>query len=241
MIEPVRAEALLGETNADTGSVSMYDLLGLLRAEKVKTEKCSEELLRDTGLAEGATCRVSYSMNGEAHEIRIGKEEEEGYDLMLDDDPAMYLVSKEWAGKVLNLSVMDLRASYIWLVNLSDLESVAVACDVCEKTWKIQEDGSAVCEGKTISKEDFLPKYQELIGMTVLNVEKPEQVKEETVLSITYQYKNAGTQKESGESGTVKVEIMPLETSDRYAAYLDGNFAGILRKDTVEAVMKSWK
>lgn len=241
MIEPVRAEALLGETNADTGSISMYDLLGLLRAKKVKIEKYSEELLRDAGLADGAACKVSYSMNGEAHEIRIGKEEEDGYDLMLDEDPAMYLVSKEWAEKVLNLSVMDLRASYIWLVNLSDLDSVSVACGQSGKTWQIQEDGSAVCDGKIISKENFLPEYQELIGMTVLNVEKPEQVEGTPVLSITYHYKNFEDQREDKESHTVKVEIMPLETSDRYAAYLDGNFAGILRSDTVETVIQSWK
>lgn len=240
MTKPVRAEALLGETNADTGSVSMYDLLGLIRAEKVKSEECSGKALQEAGLADDTSCRVSYSMNGEAHEIRIGKEEKDGYDLMLDDDPALYLVPREWAEKVLNLSVMNLRASYIWLVQLSDLSSVTVACRKSEKTWQIQEDGSAVCEGKKVSKEEFLPKYQELIGMTVLNVEEPEQVKEEAVLTILYQYKNSEDQQNENDSHTVKVEIMPLETSDRYAAYLDGDFAGILRNDTVEAVLQSW-
>ncbi len=241
MTEPVRAEALLGETNTDTGSVSLYDLLGLLRAEEVRAEECSGEVLREAGLEDGAFRRISYSMNGEAHEIRIGKEEEEGYDLMLDDDPALYFVRKEWAEKVLNLSVMDLRASYIWLVNLSDLESVTVACGGSERTWQIQEDGSAVCGETEIPKEEFLPRYQELIGMTVLNVEKPEQVKETPVLAVTYQYKNPEGQQESKEARAVRVEIMPLETSDRYAAYLDGDFAGILRNDTVETVIQSWK
>ena len=241
MVEPVRAEALLGETNSDTGSVSLYDLLGLLRVEKVKAEECSEKVLREAGLEDGSFRSISYSMNGEAHEIRIGKEEEEGYDLMLDDDPALYLVRKEWAEKVLKLSVMDLRASYIWLVNISDLESVTVVCEGNEETWQIQEDGSAVCGKTKITKEEFLPRYQELIGMTVLNVEKPELMKTKPVLTITYQYKNLETQEKSGESRVIKVEIMPLETSDRYAAYLDGDFAGILRNDTVETVIQNWK
>ncbi len=243
MVEPVRAEALLGETNADTGSVSLYDLLGAVQVEKVRTEVCGEGLIREVGLAGDACCKVSYSMNGETHEIRIGKEEEDGYDLMIDDDPALYLVQKEWAEKILNLSVMNLRASYIWLVSLTDLESVTVACEGTEKTWQIQEDGSAICGEEIMPQEEFLPKYQELIGMTVLNVEKPTQVKGKPILDITYRYKefNDKLQKEEEEPHIVKVTVVPLETSDRYAAYLDGDFSGILRKDTVETTIQSWK
>lgn len=239
MIEPVRAEALLGETNADTGSVSIYDLLDLIQAEKAEVENCDEQLLLETALADGGICSVSYSLNGEEHVVRIGKKEDDGYDLMLDDDPALYLVQKEWAEKVINLSVMDLRASYIWLVNLSDIESVSVSCEGSERKYQIQDNGDAYCDGKKIEKEQFLPKYQELIGMTILNTEKPEETKGETVLDIAYHYK--ADKKQDTASHDVKVEIVSLEDSDRYAAYLDGEFAGILRNDTVEAVVQSWK
>lgn len=245
MTRPVRAEALLGETNQDVGSVSVYDLLGAVQAEKVIAEECDQKLLEDSGLEDEGLSNVSYSLNGEKHTIRIGREEENGYDLMLDEDPAMYLVSKEWAEKVMNLSVMDLRASYIWLVNLSELESVTVSCGETDKKYQIQKNGDAICEGSTIKKDTFAPKYQELIGMTILNTEEPKSHQKEPVMDIVYCYKADS----AGKGGTVSteasdkvtVEVFPVDNSDRYVAYLDGEFAGTLRSDTVAAVMQDWK
>lgn len=245
MTSPVRAEALLGETNPDIGSVSLYDLLGAVQAERVISEESNPELLKESELEDGGISSVSYSLNGEAHTIRIGREEENGYDLMLDENPAVYLVSKEWAEKVKGLTVMDLRASYIWLVNLSELESVAVSCEGKEKEYQIQENGDAICDGKTIERDEFAPKYQELIGMTILNTEEPDTYQNEPVLSITYCYKSNtagnGGAAMAEDADKVAVEIFPLATSDRYAAYLDGGFAGILRSDTVNAVIQDWK
>ena len=79
----------------------------------------------------------------------------------------------------------------------------------------------------------WLPFYQQLLGMPILSTKKPPAWEEQPEYTITYY--------NSGQNGKepVVIELCREPDSGRYAALLNGRFAGVLREDTVKAVMES--
>lgn len=243
MVEPVYAEAMLTETNRETKQVSLYDSLGILAADTVSVENYTETDLAQAGLDEPDAV-AEFSLNGETHTISIGDSVDGlSYYMILDDDPNIYTVVNERVENWVDVKAMDLRATYVWLVPVNELSAVEVIMDDENNRYELSraEDGETLTvtkSGREMEVDDvWLPYYQNLIGLTVMNIEEPENWQEKATLKIRYEY-----QAESNKEA-VEVELHALNEagSDRYAALLNGKFAGVVRKDTVDDIIQQTK
>lgn len=239
MEEPVYGEAMFAETDLATQEVSIMDSLAYVEASSVVYENADADDIKECGL-ENPYAFAEYSINGEGHIIRAGGVHDGMRYLMVDEDPAIYMVEDIRVNAWVQADASDLRTSYIWLVDVASLDFLVLTDKNGRHEYRIvREDADNEQEFRVYygdkeldARGSFLPFYQELLGMTILNTEKPSMWEEEPDYTISYFYG-----KQEGKE-PVTIEFYREHDKERYIALLNGRFAGVLREDTVEETMK---
>lgn len=239
MDAPVFSEAMFAETEQQTGYVSVLACLAQITADGVAVENAGSEALREYGLEEPEAC-AEYVLNGEKHRVRVGTAGNNGMrPIMVDEDPNIYLVRKERVASWAEADVMELRPSYIWLVDVGQLQTLTISRGEevipFELKWTADETGEKTLlvgweNREWNAQEEWLLFYQKLIGMTVMNVNRPDAWEEQAAYRVTYAFRE-----ETGKE-PVTVSFHREAKGNRYVALLNGNFAGVLRPNTVEEI-----
>lgn len=240
MEEPVYGEAMFADTDTAAREVSILDSLAYVEAASMVCENADADEIKECGL-EIPYAFAEYSLNGEEHNIRVSSVCDDGTRyLMLDEDPAVYSVEDIRVNAWAEADVADLRTSYIWLVDVAGLDALVLTGRSGRYEYRmVRENGDSAQEFQVYCGEEeldvrgsFLPFYQKLLGMTILNTEKPSTWEEEPDYTISYIY----GEQEGKEN--VTIEFYREHDKERYAAFLNGRFAGVLRADTVEKTME---
>ena len=239
MEEPVYGEAMFADTDAATQQISILDSLAYVEAASMAYENADADVIKECGL-ENPYAFAEYSINGEEHTIRVGSVHDGMRYLMVDEDTSIYMVADIRVNAWAEADASDLRTSYIWLVDVTDLDAVVLTGKSGRYEYRIvreEKDNAQEFRVYYGDKEldvrgSWLPFYQELLGMTILNMEKPSKWDEKPDYAISYFY----VEQEGKEP--VTIEFYREHDKDRYVAILNGRFAGTLRADTVEETME---
>lgn len=239
MEEPVYGEAMFAGTDAATHEISILDSLAYVEAASMAYENADAGVIKECGL-ENPYAFAEYSINGEEHTIRVGSVHDGMRYLLVDEDRSIYTVEDIRVSAWAEADASDLRTSYIWLVDVARLDAVVLTGKSGRHEYRlVREEGDNAQEfcvyygDKELDvRGSWLPFYQELLGMTILNTEKPAKWEEEPDYTISYFY----VEQEGKEP--VTIEFYREHDKERYAALLNGRFAGTLRVDTVEETMK---
>lgn len=239
MEEPVYGEAMFADTDAATQEISIMDSLAYVEASSMVYENADADAVRECGL-ENPYAFAEYSINGEEHTIRVSSIHDGMRYLMSDEDPAIYTVKDIRVNPWAEAEASDLRTSYIWLVDVAGLDAIVLTGKNGRHEYRIvREEGDRAQEFRVYygdkeldARGSFLPFYQELLGMTILNTGKPSSWEEKPDYTISYLY----GEQEGKEN--VTIEFYREHDKGRYAAFLNDRFAGVLRADTVEETME---
>ncbi len=186
-------------------------------------------------------------MNGEEHTLAVSAPDEEGVCyLTADDHDVVYEVTQDdvatWAG----VDLMDLRMSYIWLPNIQDVRKLTLTVDgdmvySYDVTKVLNEEKSTDsvpsydlqvknAGGEDIDYEVYQDYYQDILSIAVLSAEQ-DPYSDSPTLRIEYEYFE--------KDGSDVIEFFAVEGKDRYAAELNGEFNGLVRKQSVEDLVAS--
>lgn len=239
MEEPVYGEAMFAGTDAATQEISILDSLAYVEAESMAYENADVDVIKECGL-ENPYAFAEYSINGEEHTVRVSSVHEGRRYLMADEDTSIYTVEDIRVNAWAEADASDLRTSYIWLVDVARLDAVVLTGKGNRYEYRIvREEGDSAQEfcvyygdNELDARGSWLPFYQELLGMAILNTEKPSKWDEEPDYTISYFYI------EQDRKEPVTIEFYREQDKDRYAALLNGRFAGTLRADTVVETME---
>ena len=238
--EPVTAES------GTTAFSDMVTALKSLTATQVVDAGLSQETLEKYGLAQPAA-KITFDMNGEEHTLAVSAPDEEGVCyLTADDHDVVYEVTQDdvstWAG----VDLMDLRMSYIWLPNIQDVRKLTLTVDgdmvySYDVTKVLNEEKSTDsvpsydlqvknAGGEDIDYEVYQDYYQDILSIAVLSAEQAS-CSDSPTLRIEYEYFE--------KDGSDVIEFFAVEGKDRYAAELNGEFNGLVRKQSVEDLVAS--
>ena len=240
MEAPAYGEVMFAETDMAAQRISIPDSLSGVTAEAVIYENADTDERKECGLEEPYAV-AEYGIHGERHTIRVSDVCEGRRYMMVDEDPAIYTVEEIRVNAWADASADHLRTAYLWLVDVTGLDRLVIETEGSRYEYRIErqkQDGDETLrvyyEDKELDADGvWLPFYQQLLGMPVLSTKKPPAWEEKPEYTITYY--------NSGQNGKepVVIELCREPDSGRYVALLNGRFAGVLREDTVKAVMES--
>ncbi len=239
MEAPAYGEVMFAETDIAAQKMSIPDSLSRVTVEAVIYENADMDERKECGLDEPYAV-AEYGINGERHIIRVSDAREGRRYMMVDDDPAIYTVEDIRVDAWADARADDLRIAYLWLVDVTGLDRLVIETKSSRYDYRIErqkKDGDETFrvyyEDKEVDADGvWLPFYQQLLGMPILGTKKPSAWEELPEYTITY-YSNG----KNGEEPVV-TELCREQDSGRYVALLNGRFAGVLREDTVKAVME---
>lgn len=237
MESPAYGAAMFAETDSAVQTVSIPDSLARVEAAAVIYESAGEKELQECGLEEPYAV-AEYALNGEEHILRVSSVRNGMRYLTVDDDPAVYEVEDGRVSPWAEVRAGDLRTSYIWLVDVAGLDRLVLDGESGRHEYRLERRGGDNGSGFRVyygDKEldaggEWLSFYQTLLGMPILSTDRPSGWEEEPDYSVSYYC--------SGQA-PVAVTFHREHDSGRYAALLNGRFAGVLRTDTVEEAVKS--
>lgn len=229
MTAPVTAES--GTEAFDT----LLTALKSLTAKKVVAAGVQESDLAQYGL-DKPDAQAEFHLNQSEISIKASKRDsnDQRY-VMLEGRDVVYLVDNTMVKAWAEANVMDLRMSYVALVNIADTERLTLTVEgdmVYDFTITQAESGNLSdmtiknAAGETIDYENYQSFYKELIALGVFSLEE-QAYGSEAALKIEYKT----------DSQTEVVELFPVEGQDRYAAVLNGGFNGLVRKDDVDKLI----
>ena len=236
--EPVTAES--GNTKFN----ELVTSLKSLEASSVVDAGVTDEKLEQYGLTE-PDAKLSFSLNGVEHELSVSAKDSDGMRYMLaDDNDLVYQVDNSAVANWAEVSVMDLRMSYVWIANIKDVKGLKVTLDGEEHSFDITRekneekstDNSTEYDitkitdgaGNTVEYDDYQPFYQKLISVAVFSMDKAEYSGAPAV-KLEYEYFGGGTD---------TVEYYEIPGMNRYAAVLNGGYNGQVRGTDIDAVLK---
>ena len=238
--EPVTAES------GTTAFSEMVTALKSLTATQVVDAGLTPEKLEQYGLAQPAA-QVDFTLNGEHHVLTVSEPNEEGHCyLTADEDDVIYEVSESDVTTWADADLMTLRMSYIWLSNIQDVKKLTFTVDgdmvySYDVTKVLNEEKSTDsvpsydlvihnAGGEAIDYEVYQDYYQDLISIAVLSSDLAP-YSDTPTLRVEYEYFE--------EDGSDVIEFFAVEGKDRYAAVLNGELNGLVRKQSVEDLVNS--
>ena len=260
MTAPVRAES------GNSGMEAVSAALKAPSADAVVAAGVTDEVLEEYGLSE-PFAKVEFTMNSDSHTMAVSELDlENNRYLVLDDRDVIFKVSRSAVADWAETSAMKLRMSYIWLSNIMDVQHLTLTVDGdmvyrFDITRTLDEERSTEdapqydltvknAGGKDVEYKNYQKFYQNLIGTSVLSVDKTivtdngsdyvgvgiipvkrEDFEDEALLRVEYSFFE-------GTEGSAKttVEFFSI-ANDRCVALLDGEFNGIVRKADVDKLI----
>lgn len=235
---PVTAES------GTTAFTEMVTALKSLSATRVVAAGLTQEKLEQYGLAQPAA-QIEFTMNGETHTLAASAPDEEGSRYLVADDlDVVFQLSDSDVSTWADASLMTLRMSYVILPNIQNVEKLTLTVEgdmvySYDVTKVLNEEKSTEsvpaydleiknAAGEAIDYEVYQDYYQELIALAVLSEEEAPHSDSPT-LRVEYQYFDNG--------GSDVVELYAVDGQDRFTALLNGEFNGLVRKDSVESLI----
>lgn len=236
--EPVRAEA------GTTKFADMLTALKTMTATEVVAAGLTDQVLEEYGLKEPEV-RVEYTLNNEDHIVAVSAVDSEGNRFLTADDRDMvYKVTNESVATWAEISLMEMRMSYVYLPDIKAVETLKMTVNGTGYTFNAQrtrnEEKSTEkspyydltlqnADGKEIEYTNYQALYQQIIAISVLNMNQTD-YSGEPVFRLEYDYFDQ-------EKQTDVVEYYAV-SSDRYAAVLNGQLNGLVRKSDVDKVIE---
>lgn len=232
---------------AETGNTKFSDLLTSLRsltASSVVDAGVTDEKLEQYGLAE-PDAKLSFTLNGEEHELTVSAKDSSGMRYMLaDDNDLVYQVENSTVSGWAEAGLMDLRMSYVWIANIKDVKKLTVTLNgsdvhsfdiTREKNEEKSTDTTTEYDltlikdaaGNSVEYEAYQPFYQKMIGVAVFMLDEAEYGGTPAV-TLKYEYFNGGTD---------TVEYYKISGMDRYAAVFNGGYNGQVRGTDLDSMV----
>ena len=254
--KPIEIEYSSGKTSgylvtspvtAESGSTKFSELVEALKsltADSVADAGLTQEKLEQYGLAE-PDAQIEFDMNGEKHILKASAADADGNRyLTADSKDLVYQVAGSKVEKWAEAKLMDLRMSYIWLPNIMEVSKLALTVEgdqayAYEVTRVKNEEKSTESNtsydltiqnagGQEILYENYQGFYKKLIALAVLSADETA-YGETPVFRVEYSYFSGGD--------ADVLEFFPVEGQDRYAAVLNGQFNGLVRKTDVDSLL----
>lgn len=181
--------------------------------------------------------QVDYTMNGEQHSVKVSEPDEDGQCyLAADGKPIVYQIPAASVSVWTNTTTNSLRASYIFLANIQDVEKLSFKAGDQSYVFEMKREQDEEASGDTPQytilpslggkdidyKKTYQPMYSALLNVSILSSEPVEYDKTKTpVLSIDYAYFE--------NSNVDHVTFYTVEGQDRYAVEVNGVYSGIVR------------
>ena len=207
-------------------------------AAQVVGAKVTPEQLEELGLAQPAAI-AEFDLNNVQHTLKVSKAHGGYRNLMLDDRDVVYSISDDQVAPWADVTLMQLRMSYIWLANIMNVEQLSVTQGSDAVTFQVTRtlneekstedsptydlsvrDGA----GKAVDYTAYRDFFSDVLSIAVLNVDRPE-YSGAPAYKVEYRFFEGDPQ---------TVEFFPVGT-DRYAAVLNGSFSGQVRKSETDA------
>lgn len=231
---------------AESGNTKFTDLLTSIKtltASSVVDAGITDEKLEQYGLTEPDAV-LSFSMNGTEHTVSVSAKGSDGMRYMVaDDNDLIYQVDNSAVTNWADVSLIDLRMSYVWIANIKDVKKLTVILEgdqvysfdiTREKNEEKSTDTTTEYDitvitdaaGNPVDYEVYQPFYQKLIGMAVFTLDDV-QYSGTPAMKIEYEYFSGGTD---------TVEYYEV-AGNRYAALINGGFNGQVRGTDFDSVV----
>ncbi len=230
---------------ADSSDGRLEDIvtsLKTLSADGVEAVHLTPELLEQYGLAQPAA-KVEFDLNNKEHTLTVSASSGGQRYLLLDDRDVVYRVADDAVSAWADTSLLALRSAYIWLINIMDVKNLTFTVDgdmvySYDVTRTKNEEESTEdnisydltiknAAGQDIDYENYQGLYKQLIAISVLNT-NPAEYGDDPAYRVEYSYFDSA-------EPTV-VEFFAVG-EDRYAAELNGEYTGQVRKNEVDKIM----
>lgn len=236
MTAPVTAES--GGDNF----TEMFTSIKALTADKAVAAGLTDEVLEQYGLKE-PFAKVDFQLNSEPHVLAVSDKDSDGNRyLIADDRDVVYQVAAETVSAWAEIRMVDLRMSYVFIPNIQDVEHISFTVDGDKKyafdvTRTKNEEKSTEDKtsydlavkndfGAEIAYENYQHFYMKMLSISVLSSDHTE-FSGTPALKIEYSYFDG--------NNTDTVEYYAVK-DDRYAAVLNGEFNGLVRRSEADKV-----
>ena len=235
---------------AESGSNTFSEILTALKSLSVSSVVATgrtQENLEQYGLAE-PYAQITYDMNGEEHTVAVSAADSSGNRyLVADDNDVIYQVSNDTVTSWADATLMELRMSYVWLPNIKDVSAVTFTVadgtqyrfdveQVLNEEDSTEDDPSYDLEitngdGQAVDYENYQDLYQLVLSQSVLSTDPVEYDANSFALQVTYEYFD-------GSEDDVITYCQVPGQDERYAALLNGEFNGLVRRSEISNVLE---
>lgn len=231
---------------SESGTTSFNNMLTALKsltADSVVAAGVDSDVLEEYGLKD-PFAKVEFRLNRVEHTLAVSESDGDGNRyLIVDDGDVVYQVAGDKVSTWAEATLMTLRMAYIWLPNIKEVKTLTLTMDgetytfTAERT-KNEERSTEdnIYYDLTVQNADgedidystsYQPFYQNLIGVAVLSPDEAQYSGTPT-FRVEYGYFSGGTDD--------VIEFYPVG-EDRYAAVLNGQYNGLVRKTDVDKLI----
>lgn len=230
---------------ADVNASSFVDIVTDLKTvnalKAVKVVENEDDFV-NYGL-ENPYAKAEYTLNGESHVVKVSAQNESGmHYITADDMNVIYEISSAAVSSWCNADLMGIRASYLLLADIYNVQSLTfkkgentVSYEINREIDESQSTDKSkryfirvIQKGKAVSFEnEYKPLFLNMLSMEVVSSDNAEYAKEATYNIELRYFENEPT------------NINFYETEDGYAFEVNGEYSGLLHKQTVEDFFES--
>ena len=234
---------------AESGSNQFTEMLSALKsltADSVAAVGRTQENLEEYGLAE-PYAQIVFNMNGEDHTLAVSAKNSDGNRYLIADDKDMiYVVSADTVTSWADADLMSLRMSYVWLPNIKDVSAMTLTVEgdmvyrfdveqVLNEEESTEDSPSydlvvTNAGGESVEYENYQDLYQAVLSLAVLSADQSDYDQDAPVLEVTYEYFD-------GSDPDTIVYCTVADQTERYAALLNGQYNGLVRRSEVAKVL----
>lgn len=239
-ISPYLVTAPIFAESGTTKLGTIIEDLKELSAQSVVGAKLTPEMLAEFGLDE-PNAIAEFEMNSQKHTLQVSTQGTDSY-VILDDRDMIYKVTSDSVTSWVDSTLSELRASYIWLNNIKEVDRLTLTVE--DEAYRfdisrtVNEEESTetntsydltiqTASGKDMEYKTYQSLYQEVLGITVLFSDPVEYEESNPYFQIEYH---------RFDGGKDTISFYAVGT-DRYAAVLNGKYNGLVRKSSVDKVI----
>lgn len=214
-----------------------------LTADSVAAVNPTDEELEKFGLKD-PTVKLKFTVNGQSYTLMSGALDGTDRYFMLDGVDVVYKAADSTIAGWSNVTLFDLRDSFVWLQNIADVTKMTVktpsSTEVFDLERTVNEESSTEdqtiyeysvtgTDGQELTYQGmFTDYYQTIIGIQLLDEEAKTEVSGDPMLEVTYEFY------EGGDPVTVRYYA---DGSRRCIAEVDGQIVGVVTRQVVQTAI----